>query len=62
MRIDFSILTQKKLKNMKVLLKILDNIQYLGRQRIAFCGHDEIIIFSCICHNLLNRSFLCLKM
>ena len=33
---------QNKAENRKVLMKILQNVKFLGRQGIAFCGHEDV--------------------
>ena len=38
---------QNKTENQRVLLKILQSVKFLGRQGIAFCGHDEQRATSC---------------
>ncbi len=34
--------SQTQQENRRVLLKILEMVRYLGRQRIVLCGHDEL--------------------
>ena len=37
-----SIHSQTQQENRRILLKILEMVRYLGRQGIAFCGHDHL--------------------
>ena len=38
---DLSFIQKGKAENQRVLLKILQNVKFLGRQGIAFRGHDD---------------------